>query len=102
MGVGGGEAIRDDSAEILFHSFLQEALVISSGMGRCPLFDVVHTAFSLPTTASPTVQGALKDGFGKAVVACDIPEPTKSETQVTKSIAGKSVIHCLRYMSLYD
>ena len=29
----------------------------------CPLFDVVHPAFSLPTTASPTLQGALKNGF---------------------------------------
>ena len=26
--------MRDDSAEILFQSFLQEALVSSSGMGR--------------------------------------------------------------------
>ena len=25
--------------------------------------------------ASPTLQGALKDGFGEAVVACDMPEP---------------------------
>ena len=43
----------------------------------CPLFDVVHQAFLLPTTASPTLQGALKDGFGEAVVACDTPEPCK-------------------------
>ena len=41
----------------------------------CPFFDVVHPAFPLPTTASPTLQGALKDGFGVAVVACDTPEP---------------------------
>ena len=27
----------------------------------CPLFDVDHPAFPLPTTASPTLQGALKD-----------------------------------------
>ena len=25
--------------------------------------------------ASPILQGALKDGFGEAVVACDMPEP---------------------------
>ena len=25
----------------------------------CPLFDVVHQAFPLPTTASPTLQGDL-------------------------------------------
>ena len=27
----------------------------------CPLFDVVHPTFHLPTMASPTLQGALKD-----------------------------------------
>ena len=43
----------------------------------CPLFGVVHPAFPLPTTALPTLQGALKDGFGEAVVACDIPKPFK-------------------------
>ena len=41
-----------------------------------PLFDAVHPAFSLRTTLSPT-QGALKDGFGEAVVARDMPEPCK-------------------------
>ena len=46
------------------------------GLG-CPLFDVVHPAFPLPATPSPTLQGALKDGFGEAVVACDMPEPCK-------------------------
>ena len=40
----------------------------------CPLFDIVHPAFPLPTTASPTLQGALKDGFGESVVACDMPK----------------------------
>ena len=45
-----------------------------NGQG-CPLFDVVHPAFPLPTTALPTLQGVLKDGFGEAVVACDMPEP---------------------------
>ena len=44
---------------------------------KCPLFDVVHPAFSLPTRAAPTLQGAMKDGFGEAVVACDRPEPCK-------------------------
>ena len=45
----------------------------SSGKGR----DVylVHPAFPLPSTASPTLQGALKDGFGEAVVVRDMPEP---------------------------
>ena len=41
----------------------------------CPLFDVVHAAFPLPTTALLTLEGALKDGFGEAVVACYMPEP---------------------------
>ena len=35
----------------------------------CPLFDVVLSAFPLPTTASPTLQDALKDGSGEAVEA---------------------------------
>ena len=43
----------------------------------CPLFDVIHPAFPLPTTASPTLQGALKNGFREAFVACDMPEPRK-------------------------
>ena len=41
----------------------------------CPFFDVVHPAFPLPTTASPTLQGALKNGFREVVLACDMPEP---------------------------
>ena len=40
----------------------------------CPLFDVVYPAFPLPTMALPTFQGALKDGFGEAVMACNMPE----------------------------
>ena len=40
-----------------------------------PLFDVLHPAFSLPTTALPTLQGALMDGFGEAVAAYNVPKP---------------------------
>ena len=40
-------------------------------------FVVVNPAFSLPTTVSPTLQSALKGGFGEAVVACDMPELCK-------------------------
>ena len=40
-----------------------------------PFFDVVHSAFLLPITASPTLQGTLKDGFREAVVSRDISEP---------------------------
>ena len=66
--------MRDDSAEILFHSFLQEAPVGSSGMGRDVYSLMLYIQnFFLPTTASPTLQGALKDGLGEAVVACDVP-----------------------------
>ena len=43
----------------------------------CPLFGVVHPAFPLLTTVLPTLQGALKDGFGEAAVVCDTLEPCK-------------------------
>ena len=73
--VVGGD-MRDDSAEILFQSFLQEALVSSSGIGQgCPLFDDAHPVFPLPTTASPIFQGGRKNGFGEAVAEGDMPEP---------------------------
>ena len=74
----GGGSIKDDSAEILFQFFfLQEAVVSNAAAGQGhPLFDVVHPAFSLPTTASPVLQGDLRDVFGEAVVACDTPELT--------------------------
>ena len=54
--------MRADSAQILFKPFLR-------GQGY-PLFDVVHSAFPLPTSASPALQGAPKDSFADAVVAC--------------------------------
>ena len=41
------------------------------------IFGVAHSAFSLPTMASPALQGAPKNGFGEAVVACDMPEACK-------------------------
>ena len=44
---------------------------------RCPPFDAVHPALSLPTTVLPTLKGALKDGFEEAVMARDITEPCK-------------------------
>ena len=65
--------MRDHSAEIFFQCFPQEALVSSSGKVK----DVVHPAFPALTTASPMFQGALKDGFVEAVMACDMPEPCK-------------------------
>ena len=35
------------------------------------------SAFPLKTPVSLILQGALKDGFGEAVVACDMPELCK-------------------------
>ena len=74
--------VRGDMREVQqkpSSSFLQEAIVSSYGTGRdLSLFDVVHPAVPLSTTALPILQGALKDGFGEAVVACDKPEPCKS------------------------
>ena len=53
----------------------------SSGMGRnvhsLMIFFLFHPAFPPPTTASPILQGALEDGFGEAVVACDMLESCK-------------------------
>ena len=57
-----------DSAEIIFQYFLQEPCEQFWHEQGNPLFDVVHPAFSLPTTVSPSPQGALKDGFGEDVV----------------------------------
>ena len=42
---------------------------------ECPLFEIVHPAFLLLTMAFPALQCTLKDGFGKAVLAYDIPIP---------------------------
>ena len=76
-GLSGGD-MRDNSAEILFQSFLQKAIVSGFWHGKgCPLSDIVHPAFPLLTMALPNLQCALKDGFGDAVVTCDMPEPCK-------------------------
>ena len=59
--VVGGD-MRDCSAEILFQSFLRDALVSSSGMDRdvhSLVFGVIHPAFPLLTTTSRTLQFAL-------------------------------------------
>ena len=68
--------MTDVSAEILFEKFSSGGPCerFWHGQGR-PLSDVVHPAFPLPTTASPILQGTLKDGFGEAVMTCDMPEP---------------------------
>ena len=69
--------MRDDSAEIIFQYFLQEALVSSSGMGR----DVHSLMLSFqhflcqPRIARPT--WCPEGWLGEAVVVCDMPEPCK-------------------------
>ena len=90
-----GVDMMDNSAEILFPSFLQEALVSSSGHGQgCPLFDVVHPSIPLLTT-SPTLKSALKDDFGQAVMLCDMPKPCTfhyySSNTGTSTQKGKDV-----------
>ena len=59
--------MRDDSAEILFQFFFSFSAggpceQLWHGQG-CPLFDIVHPVFPLPTTASPTLYSTLKGGF---------------------------------------
>ena len=54
----------------------------------CPLFNVVHPAFPLPTTASPTLQSALNDGFGEAAVAYDMPKPCQVSISLTVARRG--------------
>ena len=59
----------------MIQSFLQEALVSSSGMGKD-----VHSLmlFSELNSVLPTLQGGLKDGLGEADMVCDMPKPCKS------------------------
>ena len=42
-----------------------------------PFIDVVHPVFPLLTPASPTLQGALKDSRGEAVLVWGMPAPCK-------------------------
>ena len=64
--------------------FSRDLLPVSSAGGPCAqfwhgqahsLFYAVHPTVPLLTMALPTLQGALMDGFGEAVVAFDMPEP---------------------------
>ena len=63
--------MKDYSTEILFQSFLYEALVSRSGMSK----DVHSLTLSIQhflcrPRRRPPSQDALKEGFGEAVVAC--------------------------------
>ena len=65
--------ITDYLEELFFQCFLQESTVNSSGMGR----DVNSLTLSIQylpllTTVSPTLQGALTNGFGEVVVKCSM------------------------------
>ena len=69
---------RDDSVEILFQSFLQKALVSSSGMGRdvhSLMLSIQH--FLCRPRCRPPSKVPWRMFFGEAVVACDMPEPCK-------------------------
>ena len=66
LGKGGGGVTWQTIQQRLFQCFLQEAIVSSSSIGR-----------DVPSLMLFTLKGALKDGFGEAVVACDMPEPCK-------------------------
>ena len=60
--------MRDYSVEIIFQSFLQEALVSCSGMGR-----YVHSLM----LSTQHFFCRLEYGFGETLVACDMCEPCK-------------------------
>ena len=62
----------------------------------CPLFDVDHPTFSLPTMASATLQGALKDGLGEAVVARDMPKPCEFPSLDSLNVIRLFVLFCGR------
>ena len=75
----------DDSAEILFQSFLRDAICEHFWHGHvCPLFDDVSPAFPLPTTASSILHGASEDGVEQAVVARDMSEPCEFPSGVVR------------------
>ena len=46
----------------------------------------------MPTTALPTLQGVLKDGFRDTVVAQDMPKPCEFSKSGTKSMAHFKVL----------
>ena len=79
--------------------FSRDPLPVFSAQGpcghgqECPLFDVVHPVFPLPTTTSPTLQVVLKDSFGEALMACEMPEPTSVVINSESPTTTKHVSH---------
>ena len=71
--------MTDESAQIVFPPFLQEALVSSFGVGK----DVHSLTLSIQhflcrPRRRPPSEVPPKDGSGEAVVARDMPEPWES------------------------
>ena len=65
--------MTDDSAEILFQSFMRRAVMSSSGMGKnvhAMTLSIQHF-LCRPRRRPPS----KVNGFGEAVVACSMPEP---------------------------
>ena len=56
--------IKDDSAEILFQSFLQEALVSSSGMGRGAILILLHPFPALQDPQQSVSSSLFPTGHG--------------------------------------
>ena len=69
--------MRDDSAGILFQSFLQEALVISSDMGRVVLTLMLSIQRILCDHGVAHPPRYPEGWFWRGVVACDMPELCK-------------------------
>ena len=68
--LGGRGGMTDSSAEILLQTFLQEAMVSRSGIGR----DVHSLILSIQPFLCRPGCCVLKDGFGEAIVVCDMPK----------------------------
>ena len=77
--------IQQRSSSSLFCRRPLWAVLVWAGMS---IFDAVHQAFPLPYHS---VQGALKDGFGEAVVECDMPKP-----RATAKIVSIPMEYCLK------
>ena len=75
--LGRQEHTRDCSPEISFQSFSAGSPCEQFWHVQGCTFYGVHPAFSLTATASPILLRALMNGFGEAVVACDMPELCK-------------------------
>ena len=81
---------------ILCQSFLHEAIVSSSSMGRKvhSLMLSIQPMFLLLTMVlSPTLQGALKDGFGEAVTVC-VTRPNHASFHWEVSSLPQLCKHC--------